>query len=320
MSVPSRRLLLASLLSAAASGVSAGPIIDAIRERREQRRAAEGDDDTEGALSGRSMGRLKGEVKLPEGARLQKDLAFGSDPQQKLDVYLPKGATHAPILFMVHGGAWMLGDKAYLPVVANKVSRWLPKGYALVSTNYRMARRQPDVLAQLDDVAQALAFVQKQAASWGCDPARVLVMGHSAGAHLVSLLAASPTAAAKAGVRPWLGTVSLDSAALNVPEIMGTKHYRFYDTVFGKDQALWTAASPYHQLAKAPPPMLLVCATGRPDSCPQAEAFAAKVKSLGGQASVMPVQMKHGDTNTQLGAESGYTSDVERFMRSLGLP
>jgi len=107
---------------------------------------------------------------------------------------------------------------------------------------------------------------------------------------------------------------------LNVPEIMGAKHYRFYDTVFGKDQALWTAASPFHQLAKAPSPMLLVCAAGRPDSCPQAEAFAAKVKSLGGQASVMPVQMKHGDTNTQLGAESGYTADVERFMKGLGLP
>lgn len=292
----------------------AGPLLDSLRERRAA--AAESSD---GELEGRFAGRLKGEVPLPPGARLMRDIAFGDDAQQTLDVYVPANARGAPILFMVHGGAWMLGDKAYLPVVKAKVQRWLPKGYIVVSTNYRMSRN-PKVLDQVDDVARALALTQKQAVAWGGDAGRVLVMGHSAGAHLVSLLAADQALIRRHGLQPWRGTVSLDSAVLNVVETMEAKHYGFYDRVFGTDRDLWLAASPFHRLSTATTPFLLVCANGRPDSCPQAEAFAGKLRSLGGKATVLPVAMKHGATNTDLGEPSAYTESVEGFMREVGLP
>ena len=63
-------------------------------------------------------------------------------------------------------------------------------GIIFVSVDYRMLPQQ-DALAQADDVARALAFAQSRARSWGGDPGKFILMGHSAGAHLVALLAAA---------------------------------------------------------------------------------------------------------------------------------
>ncbi|WP_395702425.1 alpha/beta hydrolase [Aquabacterium sp.] len=320
---PSVRLALCSLLLAALlPGAFAGPLLDAIRERREHRRqqaaeAREGPSGSEELEGAGTEGKAK--IALPAGARALTDLSYGSDAAQKLDVYIPAKAKDAPILFMVHGGAWMVGDKAASKVVLNKVGHWLPKGYIVASPNYRMSR-SPKVMDQVDDVARALAFVQGKAAEWGGDGSRVLVMGHSAGAHLVSMIASDRGLAAAHGARPWLGTVSLDSAAFDIVDIMKTKHYRFYDRVFGSDRGFWEQASPFHRLSAAPAPMLLVCSTKRSDSCPQAKAYAAKATGFGGKVSVLPVDMTHGDVNGKLGEPGEYTAQVEAFMRGLGLP
>lgn len=258
-------------------------------------------------------------IPLPAGARFERDLAYGNDPQQRLDVYIPAQAKAAPIMFMVHGGAWMIGDKGASAFVSNKVAHWLPKGYILVSSNYRMSR-QPNPLEQADDIARALAFVQSKAPSWGSAPARVLLLGHSAGAHLVSLLASDPRIVTSQGGTAWLGTIVLDSAVLNLVELMQRKHKGFYDRVFGKDRTLWTQASPYHRLTIAPAPMFIVCSSHSDGSCPQAEAFSAKATELGGTVTVLPVDMKHGELNKELGLPSDYTTTVEGFMRTLGLP
>jgi arylformamidase len=73
-------------------------------------------------------------------------------------------------------------------------------------------------------------------------------MGHSAGAHLVDLLAADPKIAFHEGAKPWLGTVSLDTATLDMEETMRGRHYGFYDAAFGKDPAYWAETSPIHRL------------------------------------------------------------------------
>ncbi|MCX5722662.1 MAG: alpha/beta hydrolase [Nitrospirae bacterium] len=293
-----------------------GPLRDRLEERLESRRAAAPSDDA--AEMDPSDQSTTG-VRLPPGARLERDLSYGNDPQQRLDVYMPAQAKAAPIIFMVHGGAWIIGDKGASAFVSNKVAHWLPKGYILVSSNYRMSR-QPNPLDQADDIARALAFVQTKAPSWGGDPARVLLLGHSAGAHLVSLLAADPRIVTSKGGTPWLGTIVLDSAAYDLVEIMQRKHKGFYDRVFGKDRALWTAASPYHRLTAAPAPMFVVCSLRSDGTCPQARTFASKAIELGGKVTVLPVDMKHGELNKELGLPSDYTATVENFMRSLGLP
>ena len=225
----------------------------------------------------------------------------------------------APIILIVHGGAWMIGDKAASGFVLNKVAHWLPKGYIIVSSNYRMSRR-PNPLEQADDIARALAFVQAKAPSWGGDPARVLLVGHSAGTHLVSLLAADPRIVTRQSGAPWLGTIILDSAALNLVEIMQGKHKGFYDRVFGEDHTLWTQASPYHRLTAAPAPMFVVCSLRSDGTCPQARTFASKAIELGGKVTVLPVDLKHSELNKELGQPSEYTTAIEEFMHTLGLP
>jgi arylformamidase len=293
-----------------------GPLRDRIEERLESRRAAaQPEDAREMDLSEQSAAG----VRLPSDARLERDVPYGDDPQQRLDVYIPGQAKRAPVILMVHGGAWMVGDKAASGFVSKKVTRWLPKGYIIVSSNYRVSQR-PNPLEQVDDIAHALAFVQAKASSWGGDPTKMLLLGHSAGAHLVSMLAADQHIVTGQGGAPWLGTIVLDSAAFNVVEIMQGKHYGFYDRVFGKDQALWTEASPYHRLTTAPAPMLLVCSSRRSDACPQARAFSSKAVTLGGKVTVLPMDMTHGEINKELGQPSEYTTAVEEFMRTLGLP
>ncbi len=311
--LPARRGALALLLATLAGGAHAegAGLLGLVRRMR-------GQDDGEGDFERDDDGR--GSVVLPPGARSELDLAYGDDPAQKLDVFIPAGdGGRRPILLMVHGGAWMVGDKANRAVAAAKVARWLPRGWIVASTNYRMDRRAPDPLQQADDVARALAFVQRRAAGWGGDGDRVLLMGHSAGAHLAALLAADPAIAERRGARPWAGTVALDSAALDVAQIMEGRHYRFYDRVFGRDPAVWRDNSPYHRLAGTPRPMLLVCSSRRQDSCGQAERFAAKAQAAGARVQVLPVDLNHGGINAELGRDVRYTEQVEAFMKSLGL-
>lgn len=263
-------------------------------------------------------GLFSADPSLPPGAKILRDLAYGPDPEQRMDVYVPAYVEGAPVLLMVHGGAWLFGDKAMSRMVDNKVAHWLPKGAIFISVNYRLAPKA-DPLAQADDVAKALAAAQSKAASWGGDPARFVLIGHSAGAHLVALLAADPSIATHQGAKPWLGTVILDSGALDLPEIMQRPHYRFYDRVFKADPAYWRQASPLHRLTARPQPMLVVCSTKRTDSCPPSQAFAAKATSLGGRASVLPVAMTHREINEDLGLAGGYTAAVDGFLNSLGI-
>ena len=256
------------------------------------------------------------EPDLPDGARKLRDLAYGDDPAQRLDVYLPPNAQGAPVILMVHGGGWSRGDKALGSVVTNKATRWVSQGYLFISVNNRLTP-EADPLQQAGDVARALAFAQTNAASWGGDPARFVLMGHSAGAHLVALLAADPALARQQGAGPWLGTIPLDSAAFDVVAIMEDRHFGLYDRAFGDDPAFWRSASPLHRLAGAPAPMLLVCSSRREIACAQARTFAAKATSLGGSVSVLPVDLSHRQINTDLGLPGLYTDSVEAFLRPL---
>ncbi|MDY0871651.1 alpha/beta hydrolase [Dongia rigui] len=256
---------------------------------------------------------------LPAGAKLEKDIAYGTDRAQKLDVYLPAHAKNAPILFMVHGGGWRRGDKDMDRVVDNKVARWLPKGIIFVTVNYRMDETVTPVM-EADDVAAALVKVQQLAPGWGGDPGNVILMGHSAGAHLVTLINSAPEIATAKGARMWRGTISLDSGAMNVPEIMQGRHFRLYDDAFGKDPAAWEAASPYHRLKGPTQPLLGICRQRSADACPQNRQLARKAVQFGGKMEVQPEAITHGEINSTLGLPGAYTERVEAFMRALGWP
>lgn len=265
-----------------------------------------------------SAGLFSSGIDLPSGARVERDVAYGPGEKQKIDVYIPADAHDAPIIVMVHGGAWLYGDKSNRGVVENKVAHWLPRGMIFVSVGYPLVP-DADPVTQASDVVKAIALVQSKAAAWGGDPSRIVLMGHSAGAHLVALVAADPSIATAAGAKPWLGTVVLDSAALDLPAIMQRKHYHFYDRAFGNDPTYWVKASPLQQLKVAPHPMLIVCSTRRADSCPPSDAFVAKVVSLGGRASVLREDKTHKEINVDVGLPGDYTGRIDAFLASLGV-
>ena len=268
-------------------------------------------------LAGLDIGRVA--VELPPEVRVERDVAYGGDAAQRLDAYYPDGAHAAPLILFVHGGGWRRGDKAMPRMIRHKMPHWTGRGAVFVSANHRLLP-QAGPLAQAEDVASALAFVQREAERWGADPGRVVVMGHSAGAHLVALLTADAGMAARHGAQPWLATVALDTAALNVEEVMSRPHYGFYDPVFGADARFWREASPMHRLtAKPAAPMLLVCSSDRDDSCAAAHAFAAKASGFGARVTVLPVALNHLEINDRLGLPDEYTDAVDAFLQSVGI-
>ena len=256
---------------------------------------------------------------LPPGTQVRRDLAYGAAPAQVLDVYsMPGSARARPVIVMVHGGAWAFGDKRHKGLLEGKLAHWLPRGVLFVSINYRMLPGQ-DVAGQAQDVARALAYVQRNAPAWGGDPARVTLMGHSAGAHLAALLSADPALARRAGARRWSATVALDSGALDVAQIMDRPHLPLYDRAFGDDPANWHRLSPTRQLGRQAVPVLLVCSTQRRDRpCDQARAYTARARSLGIAGAVLPQDLDHAGVNRELGAKENYTAAVDRFLVAQG--
>jgi acetyl esterase/lipase len=292
------------LLMVLALTANAGPLRDWLAKRQTADALADNASEPAGKLS------------LPPGTRVLRDVAYGSDPRQAMDIYAPDHAKAAPMVVMVHGGGWAHGDKAAANVVQNKLARWLPRGIVFVSVNYRLLPEAAPA-EQARDVARALAYVQAHASDWGGAADKVVLMGHSAGAHLVALLSSDPTLARAEGVQRWLGTVSLDSAALDVEAVMSARHLPLYDRAFGRVPSSWQAVSPMARLSSASAPMLAVCSSRRRLSCPEAQRFADKARALGVRAQVLPQDLTHADVNATLGLAGAYTDAVERFMAGL---
>ena len=308
-----RPLLSAGLSVVFALGAFAAPLHaqkGALREaitRAREGRQAQGLDDGADEI---------GRVSLPPNVRVERDVAYGTDPKQRFDVYLPARASHAPVMFLVHGGGWRIGDKASRAVVENKVARWTTAGFIVISTNYRLLPAA-DPIAQAEDVARAIAFAQRRLPAWGGDPDRIVLVGHSAGAHLVALIGTDETLIAHQAARPIIGTIILDSAALDVEEVMRSPHLPLYDAAFGTRKKYWTLASPYRQLGAGAAPFLLVCSTLRRESCPEAAKFVKRAKVMGVTTQLLQEPMTHRQINERLGTEGAYTDSVEAFLQTL---
>lgn len=250
-------------------------------------------------------------------ATVNVDVPYGLDEAQKYDVYLPDTRNNAPIIVMIHGGAWSTGDKEDAGVAQAKAGYWVAKGYVFVSINYRLLPKK-DPLVQAADVALAIANVQKNAAGWGADKSKVILMGTGAGGHLAALLSANPSLASDQGASIWSGAVILETSALNIPAIMAASHAPVYDTAFGSNIEFWEDSSPTDLLSSSGVPMLVVCSTESPDNtCTKASAFAQSARSAGVTISVLPQSMKPADVNSQLGVAGAYTSTVDHFIESI---
>lgn len=248
--------------------------------------------------------------------KLVKDIAYGNHDKQALDIYYPSDPVlDAPVIFMVHGGAWRIGDKASKSVIKNKVKHWVPKGFIFISVNYRML---PDTgpLEQANDVAKALQYSQKHIANRGGSSKKFILMGHSAGAHLVSLV--SVRKKADRNTEPLLGTIALDSAAFDIENIMRSSPRRFYKKAFGNNPDYWKQASPIHNLDNEIAPFLAICSSKRKDdSCSDARRFVQLAKAHGSEALTLSIGLSHRGINTELGKDQHYTQKVDAFLQTL---
>lgn len=111
----------------------------------------------------------------------------GKNTRQVLDVFLPsQDETTFPVIFMIHGGGYVFGDKLFL---APAVHFFVEQGYAVVTPNYRLAPSHP-YPDPLDDIFCAYAWTLSNAETYGLDLSRLTVMGESAGANGAAMLAA----------------------------------------------------------------------------------------------------------------------------------
>jgi acetyl esterase/lipase len=152
---------------------------------------------------------------VPAGIREQRDIAYGSAEDEKLDIYLPPGGTEAgrPVIVWIHGGAFVAGDRAdvapYLKILAGR-------GFATVAVGYTRAptAHYPTPVLQANS---ALGFLQREGQRLGLDATRIVLAGDSAGAHIASQLAASMTGkdyAELLGLKPAAAPASLRGVAL----------------------------------------------------------------------------------------------------------
>ena len=242
-------------------------------------------------------------------AQIFDEHAYGPHPKHRLDVYAPKGAENAPIILMLHGGSWTKGSKRVPNVWLSKSRHYTSQGYVFVSTNTRlMPEAHP--LQQVEDLARALAYVEENAQTWGGDPERIILMGHSSGAHVATLLALRQDLLKAAGVRAPMAVVSLDTAALDVAQGMAGVARRWLEPVFGGDQAAWHAASPVTYIDAEDPPLLIVCSSTRSWPCPVAARFAHPFP----QMDVLPVPLAHRAINGRLGRKGRYTNAVDAWL------
>lgn len=215
-------------------------------------------------------------------------MAYGKDGLQTIRFWPGKGKA-APLVIFVHGGGWKQGSKENATGAA-KVAHYTGLGYAFASIDYRLV---PDatVEEQAQDVADALAYLRSHAGQLDVDPGRIMLMGHSAGAHLVALVGTDMRYFAKAGLGPDAvrGVVALDGAAYDVGQQMaqaGRFMSATYAQAFGTEARRQQTLSPTLQASAPNAPDFLILHVDRSEGTAQAQALADALKAGGTPAQV----------------------------------
>ena len=214
------------------------------------------------------------------GVEITRSVAYGSGPRRTLDIYRPAGATAAPVVVFFYGGSWQTGRKSLYTFLAVALAR---RGYLTIVPDYRVYPevRYPDFLG---DGALAVRWVKDNAGALGGDPAKLFVMGHSAGAYIAAMLAID---------RRWLQQVDLvpDRDLAGLIGISGP-----YDFLPLRDETLKVifgganqqATQPIAHVSRGAPSALLL--TGANDDTVDfgnAARLAARLRASGDDATVV---------------------------------
>jgi acetyl esterase/lipase len=201
----------------------------------------------------------------------------GQDPRKhKLDLFLPVGLDGFPVLLFVHGGAWLHGDKDFYGFYSALGRALAARGVGVVVTNYRLSPgvKHPE---HVKDVARAFAWTHRNIAKHGGRPDSIFVSGHSAGGHLVSLLATDERYLRAEGLttRALRGVIAI-SGVYNIAP-------RFLPVVFGTGPEAGPNASPLRHARAGLPPFLVLWADRDMALCGRApsEAFVKALRNKG---------------------------------------
>ena len=192
-----------------------------------------------------------------EGCTLLADVRYGPDERHRLDVFTPAAARGAPVVMFVHGGAFVRGDKTINEGMYANVLHWFARqGFIGINVEYRLAPQAPWP-GGAQDVARAVAWTHEHCESWGGDPDRLFLVGHSAGGTHAASYACDP--ALGHGGKHLRGLVLL-SARLRVdvlPENPNAPGVRAY---FGDDPGMYDARSPVTHAAASTVPVFIAFA------------------------------------------------------------
>ncbi len=204
------------------------------------------------------------------------DLPYGDGPRRMLDVYVPAGLDRtkpAPVVLFFYGGSWRFGKKSDYRFVADALTA---KGIVTVIADYRL---YPEVAYPelLDDPAAAAAWVVTHIASYGGDPARLFIAGHSAGAYDAAMIAYDPRWLARYGLEPKRFRAFIGLAGpynfLPISDAGAKEVFHWPDTP--------ADSQPIHHVAKDSIPALLIAANHdtfvypTQNTIPMAEALRA---------------------------------------------
>lgn len=208
------------------------------------------------------------------------DIRYGDAAQHRLDVYSASDGSESeshPVVVWVHGGGWRHGDKDNRSGI-NLCKTWAKAGIVVVNLNYRLT---PDVMhpAHVEDVAAGIAWVQKNIAKHGGDPKRIYLLGHSAGAHLVALVATNPEYLKAHRLVPntaLAGVMAIDTASYDLASTRTLAVRRMIHDAFGDDPKTLANASPLlnaKENRNTCPPFIIAVVKQRPEAWQESIAF-----------------------------------------------
>lgn len=240
-----------------------------------------------------------------------------------LDIYNSQSSANKPVVVFVHGGGWLLGDKS--TKIKRKAYLFKKMGYLFVSVNYRLSSffnkkiQYPD---HTNDVADALKWIYENISKYGGDKNKIVLLGHSAGAQMISLLVTSDKFLPARGIssNSFRGIISMDTEGYDVYG-MCNAGAKIYKRIFGNDPETWKEASPVLQVKpdKKYPDFLIVM-RGKPYRIEMANNFASKLREGGTKVELINADpYGHFKVNNILGSEKDkiITQKVVAFLKGV---
>lgn len=198
----------------------------------------------------------------PQHCDVLRDVAYGSDPRQRLDVFAPRdrrGASRTVFVY-VHGGGFVQGDKGAADApFFNNVGAWaVAQGYVGVTVTYRLAPAHPWPAGSAD-LHAAMQWLQAHIGTHGGDPQRIVLCGQSAGAtHVAGYIAGHGRPDAS---RPPLLAAVLVSGVFDLQQVADSPNHAAY---YGTDRSLDAQRSTIEALVTADVPCLYVLCENDP--------------------------------------------------------